>query len=550
VAMDRRSGWLAGLALLPALLGIAADAGAAVKKDGVLAMSPARRELAARPAVNLTPTTISNSTQNPIKVRVFTSLVSQKLDGTFVFGETARDLNEGRLVLNVSPTRFTLEPGSRRQLSLRWALIPRGKVAVYPGLVIEGVPQVKGAAVNTILRLLGINFFQLPGNWPVAGKITQIRGVQAAPRVLQFLPRVRNTGRVHSEPRGGRCVIVNAAGSVVFRSGFGPGVILPGFAREYPVTVKKILPAGDYVIRCSTTFGRKRTTKSFRFTLSGPNQLPTAELKLSGVSAGGEIGGAAHVRAVIANRGSKGSHALLKVTLARLTATGSRPHVVARARFDQGTVAARASKTASFDIGRDLAKARYRVTVVLSDGRADLDERATDFDAKVKKGLWQRIKDWLGDNWIWLILIVAAILFLLVLWRQRRRRRELEDELERTRAGGGPPPPAPPASAAPAVAPPAPAAAATPEPVASPPPPPPRDPVAPAPPRSAGDGRVNLNTASVDELMLLPGLGRRAAERIVAHREANGPFTSLDDLHGVEGFHDERIRRIADSAHV
>jgi competence protein ComEA len=64
------------------------------------------------------------------------------------------------------------------------------------------------------------------------------------------------------------------------------------------------------------------------------------------------------------------------------------------------------------------------------------------------------------------------------------------------------------------------------------------------------DGRVSLNTASVEQLMTLPGLGRRAAERLVAHREANGPFASLEDLQAVQGFHSDRIRRIAGSAGV
>jgi competence protein ComEA len=66
----------------------------------------------------------------------------------------------------------------------------------------------------------------------------------------------------------------------------------------------------------------------------------------------------------------------------------------------------------------------------------------------------------------------------------------------------------------------------------------------------ARNGRVNVNTAGVDELMTLPGVGRRAAERLIAHREANGAFGSLDDLRAVDGFHTERINRIQDDAAV
>jgi competence protein ComEA len=46
---------------------------------------------------------------------------------------------------------------------------------------------------------------------------------------------------------------------------------------------------------------------------------------------------------------------------------------------------------------------------------------------------------------------------------------------------------------------------------------------------------LDVNQASASELDTLPGLGRAKAEAIVAHREANGPFTSLDDLLEVSG---------------
>jgi competence protein ComEA len=46
---------------------------------------------------------------------------------------------------------------------------------------------------------------------------------------------------------------------------------------------------------------------------------------------------------------------------------------------------------------------------------------------------------------------------------------------------------------------------------------------------------VNINTAGVKELMTLDGVGRKAAERIVAHREARGPFKKPDDIKKVEG---------------
>jgi competence protein ComEA len=54
---------------------------------------------------------------------------------------------------------------------------------------------------------------------------------------------------------------------------------------------------------------------------------------------------------------------------------------------------------------------------------------------------------------------------------------------------------------------------------------------------------INLNTATVEELMELPEIGEVRAEAIVAYREANGPFASVDELVNVDGI-SERIVEI------
>lgn len=47
--------------------------------------------------------------------------------------------------------------------------------------------------------------------------------------------------------------------------------------------------------------------------------------------------------------------------------------------------------------------------------------------------------------------------------------------------------------------------------------------------------RVNVNTASVEELTALTGIGPSLAERIVKEREENGAFVSIEDLLRVKG---------------
>jgi competence protein ComEA len=51
----------------------------------------------------------------------------------------------------------------------------------------------------------------------------------------------------------------------------------------------------------------------------------------------------------------------------------------------------------------------------------------------------------------------------------------------------------------------------------------------------AEETKVNINEATVDELMQLKNIGPAYAERIVEYREANGPFEKPEDIMKVKG---------------
>lgn len=58
--------------------------------------------------------------------------------------------------------------------------------------------------------------------------------------------------------------------------------------------------------------------------------------------------------------------------------------------------------------------------------------------------------------------------------------------------------------------------------------------------------RLDLNRARVEELALLPGLGRTRAEAIVLHRIRHGPFASVAELVAVDGCGEVTAGRLAE----
>lgn len=57
-------------------------------------------------------------------------------------------------------------------------------------------------------------------------------------------------------------------------------------------------------------------------------------------------------------------------------------------------------------------------------------------------------------------------------------------------------------------------------------------------------GKLNLNTASEEQLQLLPTVGPAKAERIVSWRKKNGSFKRVADLRKVKGFGYKTLKRL------
>lgn len=68
----------------------------------------------------------------------------------------------------------------------------------------------------------------------------------------------------------------------------------------------------------------------------------------------------------------------------------------------------------------------------------------------------------------------------------------------------------------------------------------------PAVPGAPDDGQVRINSADANALQQLPGVGPVLAQRIVAHRESEGPFTTVEDLLDVPGIGEGKLSALRD----
>ena len=68
--------------------------------------------------------------------------------------------------------------------------------------------------------------------------------------------------------------------------------------------------------------------------------------------------------------------------------------------------------------------------------------------------------------------------------------------------------------------------------------------------RAEDNAKVNINTATIEELASLQGIGEKKAKAIVEHREKVGAFTTIEDLKDVKGIGDKIFDKIKDQIAV
>jgi len=251
--------------------------------------------------------------------------------------------------------------------------------------------------------------------------------------------------------------------------------------------------------------GRLHIRSSFK--LVGPNELPSPHVAIEQLIGEGDLGGDSTASLTVHSVGTAAADTSVKVQLYQLTPSGQRPQKpIDEKKYTFKNLQPGTKKPVRVPYP-DLPRGNYRVIVTYRDTPDTVARLETDFAPE--KPAADKGSGLLGILGVIGGLVTGLLLFFW--WRRRRKKRDEQGQPE------GTPPGVAPVFAAPVPAP------AGPE------------------PHDVVNGRVNVNLADLKQLQMLPGIGPKAAARIIEYREEYGDFEGLEDLGQVQGIAGQRL---------
>ncbi|HVE67941.1 MAG TPA: hypothetical protein VNB64_05105 [Solirubrobacteraceae bacterium] len=373
-------------------------------------LTPARAAGIIERGQTIGPFTLSNGTDRFYRVNVFPVLLGQDRRGGLNVRDDPVSLRLAAARLAVQVRGFPFPPGGARSVFSQVRSAPPGR-GFYGGILFRATPaRVRGEQITNVLQINGRITLDPPVRQRrFAWRGGSLRAQQEGPRRLRLLVPVTNRGNTFALVSG-VLRVRDPSGRVVVTRPLRRVRVLPDATVDLPtVLTRPVLPAGRYTMAATLRGGTAAAQASGRMDLFGPNEVRTELARIVKFDpARAYIGDETTVRADFRNTGNVKWKPRARLEVRALRGAQIGP-VVARETLDAESVGPgeRGEIEGKVRLPEGTRSFELRVRLVARDGR-ELDSRATSVTPVKRPPLTTRVKDFVTENAIVIVLLILA----------------------------------------------------------------------------------------------------------------------------------------------